>query len=229
MKKTFFNNKGSDKQYIVIGCGRFGSSVAKKMCELGNEVMVIDKNEDLIENIAEDVTHTAILDITDEKDLKSIGLGNFDVVIVAISSDIRASIMATVVAKELGVPKIVCKAKDELQAKVLYKIGADKVVFPERDMGIRVAYNLASENILDQINLDPEYSIMEIVTPKSWIGKTIIELNLRAKYDVTVLAIKTKSGLKVMPSPNYKMQEENILVIIGNIDKINKIISNEEF
>ena len=147
------------------------------------EVMVIDKNEDLIENIAEDVTHTAILDITDEKDLKSIGLGNFDVVIVAISSDIRASIMATVVAKELGVPKIVCKAKDELQAKVLYKIGADKVVFPERDMGIRVAYNLASENILDQINLDPEYSIMEIVTPKSWIGKTIIELNLRAKYD----------------------------------------------
>ena len=229
MKKTFFNNKGSDKQYIVIGCGRFGSSVAKKMCELGNEVMVIDKNEDLIENIAEDVTHTAILDITDEKDLKSIGLGNFDVVIVAISSDIRASIMATVVAKELGVPKIVCKAKDELQAKVLYKIGADKVVFPERDMGIRVAYNLASENILDQINLDPEYSIMEIVTPKSWICKTIIELNLRAKYDVTVLAIKTKSGLKVMPSPNYKMQEENILVIIGNIDKINKIISNEEF
>ena len=229
MKKTFFNNKGSDKQYIVIGCGRFGSSVAKKMCELGNEVLVIDKNEDLIENIAEDVTHTAILDITDEKDLKSIGLGNFDVVIVAISSDIRASIMATVVAKELGVPKIVCKAKDELQAKVLYKIGADKVVFPERDMGIRVAYNLASENILDQINLDPEYSIMEIVTPKSWIGKTIIELNLRAKYDVTVLAIKTKSGLKVMPSPNYKMQEENILVIIGNIDKINKIISNEEF
>ena len=228
MKKTFFNNKGSDKQYIVIGCGRFGSSVAKKMCELGNEVMVIDKNEDLIENIAEDVTHTAILDITDEKDLKSIGLGNFDVVIVAISSDIRASIMATVVAKELGVPKIVCKAKDELQAKVLYKIGADKVVFPERDMGIRVAYNLASENILDQINLDPEYSIMEIVTPQSWVGKTIIELNLRAKYDITVLAVKTKSGLKVMPSPKYKMEEENILVIIGNIEKINDIISNQE-
>ena len=209
MKRTFFNSKSKDKQYLVIGCGRFGSSVAKKMCQLGNEVMVIDKDEDSINNIAELVTHTAIVDVTEERDLKSIGLGNFDVVIVAISSDIRASIMATVMAKEMGVPKVVCKAKDELQAKVLYKIGADKVVFPERDMGIRLAYNLASENILDQINLDPEYSIMEIVTPQNWVGKTIIELNLRAKYDITVLAVKTQSGLKVMPSPNYKMQEKN--------------------
>ena len=224
MKRTFFNSKSKDKQYLVIGCGRFGSSVAKKMCQLGNEVMVIDKDEDSINNIAELVTHTAIVDLTEERDLKSIGLGNFDVVIVAISSDIRASIMATVMAKEMGVPKVVCKAKDELQAKVLYKIGADKVVFPERDMGIRLAYNLASENILDQINLDPEYSIMEIVTPQNWVGKTIIELNLRAKYDITVLAVKTQSGLKVMPSPNYKMQEKNILIIIGNTDKISDII-----
>ena len=227
MKRTFFNSKGKDKQYIVIGCGRFGSSVAKKMCQLGNEVMVIDKDEDSIENIAEQVTHTAIVDVTEERDLKSIGLGNFDVVIVAISSDIRASIMATIMAKEMGVPKIVCKAKDELQAKVLYKIGADKVVFPERDMGIRLAYNLASENILDQINLDPEYSIMEIVTPTNWVGKTIIELNLRAKYDITVLAVKTTSGLKVMPSPNYNMQEKNILIIIGNTDKISDIILHD--
>ena len=224
MKRTFFNSKSKDKQYLVIGCGRFGSSVAKKMCQLGNEVMVIDKDEDSINNIAELVTHTAIVDVTEERDLKSIGLGNFDVVIVAISSDVRASIMATVMAKEMGVPKVVCKAKDELQAKVLYKIGADKVVFPERDMGIRLAYNLASENILDQINLDPEYSIMEIVTPQNWVGKTIIELNLRAKYDITVLAVKTQSGLKFMPSPNYKMQEKNILIIIGNTDKISDII-----
>ena len=227
MKRTFFNSKSKDKQYLVIGCGRFGSSVAKKMCQLGNEVMVIDKDEDSINNIAELVTHTAIVDVTEERDLKSIGLGNFDVVIVAISSDVRASIMATIMAKEMGVPKIVCKAKDELQAKVLYKIGADKVVFPERDMGIRLAYNLASENILDQINLDPEYSIMEIVTPTNWVGKTIIELNLRAKYDITVLAVKTTSGLKVMPSPNYKMQEKNILIIIGNTDKISDIILHD--
>lgn len=228
MKKIFFNNNGKDKQYIVIGCGRFGSALAKKMCQLGNEVMVIDKNRDIIENIVDEVTHTAILDVTDENDLKSIGLGNFDVAIVAISSDIKASIMATIMAKELGVSKVVCKAKDELEAKVLYKVGADKVVFPERDMGIRVAYNLVSDNILDQINLDPEYSIMEIVTPTKWIGKTIIELNLRAAYDVTVLAIKTSSGLKVMPSPNYCMKEGNILIIIGNINNINEIILKDK-
>lgn len=228
MKKIFFNNNSKDKQYIVIGCGRFGSALAKKMCQLGNEVMVIDKNRDIIENIVDEVTHTAILDVTDENDLKSIGLGNFDVAIVAISSDIKASIMATIMAKELGVSKVVCKAKDELEAKVLYKVGADKVVFPERDMGIRVAYNLVSDNILDQINLDPEYSIMEIVTPTKWIGKTIIELNLRAAYDVTVLAIKTSNGLKVMPSPNYCMKEGNILIIIGNINNINEIILKDK-
>ena len=212
------------KQYIVIGCGRFGSSVATTMHLLGHQVMAIDKSEEIIQNIVDKVTHAAIVDVTDEQALRSIGLGNFDVAIIAIGADIRASIMATIMAKEMGVPKIVCKAKDELQAKVLYKIGADKVVFPERDMGIRLAYNLASENILDQINLDPEYSIMEIVTPTNWVGKTIIELNLRAKYDITVLAVKTTSGLKVMPSPNYKMQEKNILIIIGNTDKISDII-----
>ena len=221
MKRTFFNSKGKDKQYIVIGCGRFGSSVAKKMCQLGNEVMVIDKDEDSIENIAEQVTHTAIVDVTEERDLKSIGLGNFDVVIVAISSDIRASIMVTIMAKEMGVPKIVCKAKDELQAKVLYKIGADKVVFPERDMGIRLAYNLASENILDQINLDPEYSIMEIVTPTNWVGKTIIELNLRAKYDITVLAVKTPSGLKEHRDFLIELENKGIKVY----KTLNKIFS----
>ena len=228
MKRNFFNDNRKDKQYIVIGCGRFGSALAKKMSELGNEVMVIDKSREVIENIADEVTHTAILDVTDENHLRSIGLGNFDVAIVAISSDIRASIMATIMAKELGVSKVVCKAKDELEAKVLYKVGADKVVFPERDMGIRVAYNLVSDNILDQINLDPEYSIMEIVTPAKWIDKTIIELNLRAEYDITVLAVKTGSGLKVMPSPNYCMREGNILIIIGNINNINEIILKDK-
>ena len=223
MKKTFFNGKNKDKQYIVIGCGRFGAALAVKMCELGNEVMVVDRNRDTIQDIADKVTHTAILEVTDENDLKGIGLGNFDVAIVAISSDLKASIIATVVAKEMGVPKVVCKAKDELEAKVLYKIGADKVVFPERDMGIRLAYNLVSQNVLDQINLDPEYSIMEIVTPKQWDDKTIIELNLRAKYDINVLAVKTQEGIKVMPSPNCKMKEGNILIIIGNTENINRL------
>ena len=135
------------KQYIVIGCGRFGASVATTMHLLGHQVMAIDKGEEIIQNISDKVTHAAIVDVTDEVALRSLGLGNFDVAIVAIGSDIRASIMATLIAKEMGVPHIVCKAKDELQAKVLYKIGADRVVFPERDMGVRVAHNLVSDNI----------------------------------------------------------------------------------
>ena len=125
------------KQYIVIGCGRFGSSVATTMSLLGHQVMAIDKNEDSVQAIADKVTHAAIVDVTDEFALRSLGLGNFDVAIIAIGSDIRASIMATIIAKEMGVEQIVCKATDELQAKVLYKIGADRVVFPERDMEVQ--------------------------------------------------------------------------------------------
>lgn len=220
-KETKGRNTG--KQYLVIGCGRFGSALALKMSEFGNSVMVVDQDEDAIEHIADKVTHTAILDVTDEYDLNSIGIGNFDVVIVAMSSDMRASIMATIMAKEKGAGYVVCKAKDELQAKVLRKIGADKVVFPERDMGERLAINLVSGNILDQLNLDPEYSILEIVPPEEWCDKTILELDLRAKLDITILAIKTTAGVTVMPSPKHKIQAGNILIVIGKVDNLNKI------
>ena len=213
------------KQYIVIGCGRFGSSVATTMNLLGHQVMAVDKSEDKIQTIADKVTHAAILDVTDEQSLRALGLGNFDVAIIAIGSDIRASIMATLIAKEHGVSHVVCKATDELQAKVLYKIGADRVVFPERDMGVRVAHNIVSDNILDHIELDPEYSIVEIVTPTSWIGKTLIELDLRAKYEITVLAIKTGKTIKVTPSPEEELKDGSILVIIGENTKISDITS----
>ena len=213
------------KQYIVIGCGRFGASVATTMHLLGHQVMAIDKSEDKIQTIADKVTHAAILDVTDEQSLRALGLGNFDVAIIAIGSDIRASIMATLIAKEHGVSHVVCKATDELQAKVLYKIGADRVVFPERDMGVRVAHNIVSDNILDHIELDPEYSIVEIVTPTNWIGKTLIELDLRAKYEITVLAIKTGKTIKVTPSPEEELKDGSILVIIGENAKISDITS----
>ena len=213
------------KQYIVIGCGRFGSSVATTMNLLGHQVMAVDKSEDKIQTIADKVTHAAILDVTDEQSLRALGLGNFDVAIIAIGSDIRASIMATLIAKEHGVSHVVCKATDELQAKVLYKIGADRVVFPERDMGVRVAHNIVSDNILDHIELDPEYSIVEIVTPTSWIGKTLIELDLRAKYEITVLAIKTGETINVTPSPEEELKDGSILVIIGENAKISDITS----
>ncbi|EGT5471030.1 potassium channel family protein [Clostridioides difficile] len=216
------------KQYIVIGCGRFGSSVASTMHLLGHQVMAIDKNEDSVQSISDKVTHSLIVDVTDEQALRSLGLGNFDVAVVAIGSDIRASIMATLIAKEMGVELIICKAKDELQAKVLYKIGADRVVFPERDMGVRVAHNLVSDNILDHIELDPEYSIVEIVTPYSWVGKTLIELELRARYEITVLAIKTGKNINVTPSPDEELTAGSILVIIGQNTSITAITSGNK-
>ena len=215
----------SMKQYIVIGCGRFGASVASTMHLLGHQVMAIDKNEDIIQNLSDKVTHAAIVDVTDEQALRSLGLSNFDVAIIAIGSDIRASIMATLIAKETGVEEIICKAKDELQAKVLYKIGADRVVFPERDMGVRVAHNLVSNNILDHIELDPEYSIVEIVVPKKWVGKSLIELELRSRYEITVLAIKSGKEINVTPSPEEKLEGGNILVIIGKNSSIRDIIN----
>ena len=217
------------KQYIVIGCGRFGSSVATTMHLLGHQVMAIDKNDDAVQAISEKVTHAAIVDVTDEQALRALGMGNFDVAIIAIGSDIRASIMATLIAKEMGVEQIVCKAKDELQAKVLYKIGADRVVFPERDMGVRVAHNLVSNNILDHIELDPDYSIVEIVTPKEWEGKTLIDLDLRAKYEITVLAIKCGKSINVTPSPEEELKAGSILVVIGQISKISTITADNDF
>lgn len=216
------------KQYIVIGCGRFGSSVASTMHLLGHQVMAIDKNEDSVQSISDKVTHSLIVDVTEEQALRSLGLGNFDVAVVAIGSDIRASIMATLIAKEMGVELIICKAKDELQAKVLYKIGADRVVFPERDMGVRVAHNLVSDNILDHIELDPEYSIVEIVTPNGWVGKTLVELELRARYEITVLAIKTGKNINVTPSPDEELTSGSILVIIGQNTSITAITSGNK-
>ncbi|EQF26722.1 alanine dehydrogenase/PNT, C-terminal domain protein [Clostridioides difficile CD160] len=216
------------KQYIVIGCGRFGSSVASTMHLLGHQVMAIDKNEDSVQSVSDKVTHSLIVDVTDEQALRSLGLGNFDVAVVAIGSDIRASIMATLIAKEMGVELIICKAKDELQAKVLYKIGADRVVFPERDMGVRVAHNLVSDNILDHIELDPEYSIVEIVTPNIWVGKTLVELELRARYEITVLAIKTGKNINVTPSPDEELTAGSILVIIGQNTSITAITSGDK-
>ncbi|MCK5762807.1 MAG: TrkA family potassium uptake protein, partial [Clostridiales bacterium] len=172
------------KQYVIIGCGRFGTSVANKLTELGSEVMVIDKNEDIIQQLSDTLTYAVQADPTDENTLKSLGIRNFDVAIVAIGEDIQASILVTLMIKELGVKQIIAKAQNDLHAKVLYRIGADRVVFPEREMGIRVAKNLISENVLDFIELAPEYSIVEVIALEEWIGKSLKELNVRARHGI---------------------------------------------
>lgn len=205
------------KQFVIIGTGRFGASLAERLYELGHEVLAIDKNEDTIQKLSNKVTHAVIADATDENVLRSFGIRNFDVAVVSIASDIQSSIIITLVLKEMGVKHIVAKAQNELHAKVLYKIGADRVVFPERDMGERVAHNLISTNILDYIELSPEYSVIEMAAPPTWIGHSLIQLNLRAKHRVNVVGIKNENveGIDVSPDPHKPIEEGDILIIIG--------------
>lgn len=209
--------------YVVIGCGRFGASVAKTLYSLGHDVLAIDSCMEIIQDISDNVTQAVQADATDESTLKSLGVRNYDVAIISIASDIQASIMTTIIVKELGVNYVVCKAKNELQAKVLYKIGADRVIFPERDMGVRLAHNLVSKNILEFLELDPQYSIIEIMAHDNWNGKTLLDLNFRAKYGINVVAIKRGTEVNISPSSDDLVYFKDILVVIGEIKKLNKL------
>ncbi|MBN2899266.1 MAG: TrkA family potassium uptake protein [Clostridia bacterium] len=211
------------RQFCIIGCGRFGATVANKLTELGCEVMVIDTNEETIQNIANDVTYAVQADATDENSLKSIGVRNFDVVVISIGENIQSSILVTLMVKELGVRHIVAKAQNELHGKVLSKIGANRIVYPEKEMGIRIAKNLVSDNILDYIELAPDYSIMEVLALDEWIGKNLVEINMRAKYGVNVMAIKHGTEINIAVTADITIKEGDILVVIGHNDDLKKI------
>jgi trk system potassium uptake protein TrkA len=211
------------KQFVIIGCGRFGSSVAKTLYKIGYEVLVIDKSLEKIEEIADYVTHAVQADATDENALKSIGIRNFDVAVVTIGSDIQSSIMSTLIVQELGVKKVIAKAQSELHGKVLYKIGATKVIFPERDMGIRVAHNLVSSNILDVIEFAPDYSIIEVVAQTQWEGKRLKELHLPDEYGITVIAIKSGEDLNISPNAMDVVESGDTLIVIGDNESLKKM------
>lgn len=212
----------SSKQYAVIGLGRFGSSVAKELYDLKHDVMAIDMDEERIQENMNNVTHAVQADSTDEIALKSLGIRNFDVVVVAIGQNIQASILTTLIIKELGIETIVVKAQNQLHAKVLYKIGATKVIFPERDMGVRVAHNLVTPNILDYIELSEEYSIVEIISSDIMAEKTLIDLNIRAKYGCNVMALKNENYINVAPIAQDKIKKGDILVVIGHNKDLRK-------
>jgi len=212
------------KQFAVIGLGRFGSSVAATLAKLGYEVLAVDANEERVQEMADLVTQAVAADTTDEDALKAIGVRNFDVAVVAIGQDIQSSILTTLILKELGVPYIVAKAQNELHGKVLSKIGADKVVYPERDMGLRVAHHLISPNILDHIELTPEYSIVEMQVSSEMAGKTLRELDIRAKFHCNVLAVKREDGqMNITPRADEPLLLTDVLVIVGRNDQLNRL------
>ncbi len=210
-------------QFAVIGLGRFGSSIARTLSRMGYEVLAVDTDADKVNDITDEVTYAVQVDAMEEKALKSLGLRNFDVVVVAIGQEIKASILVTVMLKEMGVRKIVAKANDELHGKVLQKVGADVVIFPERDMGVRVAHALVSRNIIDQIHLSPDYSIVEVVVPARFIGKSLGESALRQKYGVTVLAIRRGEDIIISPGARQVLQEGDVLVAIGRDDRLKQL------
>lgn len=213
------------QNYAIIGLGRFGGSICRSLVESGQEVLVIDNNEDRVNEYMNIATHAVVGNAQDEMTLRSLGIRNFDHVIVAIGEDIQASILVTLMLKEMGVPNVLAKAQNEYHARVLEKIGADKVVHPERDMGVRIAHNLVSKNILEFIELSDEFSLAEIrVTNPRFFNKTLIELNFRQKYGLTVVAIRRGSG-KVVVSPDATevVKEHDNLLVIGTAEDVDML------
>jgi len=213
------------KQFLVLGLGRFGTSVARTLCELGQEVLAVDANEHLVEAIAPHVTQAIQLDATDEEALASLEVQSFDVAIVSIGQNTRDSILVSVLLKELGVPYLVAKANDELHAKVLRKIGVDRVVFPERDMGARLARNLLTPNVLELMELTGDYQIIEIRVPAKWVDNSIIDLNVRRRYGLNILAILRGERFLVSPAPDMLFEQGDTVLVMGRKDDIERLES----
>ncbi len=211
------------KQFAVIGIGRFGESLIKELSRLGYEVLAIDVNEERVNEAVAIATHAVQADAMDEATLKALGLRNFDVVIVSIGDNIQANILTTIILKELGVKKVVAKAQNALHGKVLEKIGVDIVIYPERDMAIKLARSLVSHNFLEQINLSSNYSIIELFAPRVFIGKSLSEIGLRKKMHVTILALRRGENIIVAPGPDEVISRGDIVVVLGGNDDLEEI------
>ncbi len=217
--------KKGPKEYIVIGLGRFGNSIARQLEANGCKVLAIDRNEQRIRQIAEYVTLAMCLDVSNEESLEEIGGRNFDGAIISIGHSLDASVLATIWAKEQGIGQVIAKAYDEMQGKILTKIGADKIVYPEKEIGVQLANDLAFNHLFDAIELSSEYSIAEIMTLTDWIGKDLREIRLREKYGVNAIAIKRSGTLIVNPPADAPTKKEDIFLLLGTNATLKKIAS----
>lgn len=211
------------RSYIVIGLGRFGTEAARRLCELGCEVLAIDRSSDLVQQISNDVTQAVVGDARDKGVLKALGAEDFDCGIVAIGANLGDSVLATMNLKELGIPYVVCKAHDETHRQVLLKLGADKVVIPEQEQANRLARNLSSPNVLDYIELSDACGIIEVPAPAPWVGKSLKELNVRAKLGVNIIAIKQGNQINVSPGADYEISLGDVMVVLGETSRLNAV------
>ena len=204
------------KSYVVIGLGRFGQTLARQLCMLGAEVLAMDVSNELVQQVADQVTHAVVGDAQDKDVLRALGVRDFDCAIVAIGSDLAASVLTVMNLQELEAPYIICKAHDETHRRVLEKLGVNRVVIPEQENAARLARSLNSHNVLDYIELSEDYGILEIPAPKSWIGKTLKELNVRAKLGVNIIAVESGEKTNVSPAADYLIQAGDIMVVLGD-------------
>lgn len=216
------------KTFVVIGLGRFGTAVAAELSALGHEVLAIDAREENVQSIADQVTHAVTADARDPEVLRALAVRNFDCAVVAVGGDIGNSALITLNLKELGVNKVVCKAASHTHRKVLEKIGADRVVFPEHEMGNKLAHALSSSHVLNFIELSDEASIVEVPVPAMWVGKTIREIDVRNAYGVNVIALRRgeKQKFVIAPGGDATLAEQDVIVVLGldkNINAIQKL------
>ena len=204
------------KSYIVIGLGRFGAEAAVQLTALGCDVLAMDIRSELVQQVSQDVTHAVVADAQDKEVLKALGAKDFECAIVAIGDDLAASVLATMNLKELGIAYIVCKAHDETHRRVLEKLGADRVVIPEKENAARLAKSLSSPNVLDYIELSEDYGIVEVPAPKSWQDKSLKELNVRAKLGVNILAVRRDKKINVSPAADFQIRGGDIVVMLGD-------------
>ena len=204
------------KSYFVIGLGLLGQALARQLCKLGADVLAMDMSSQLVQQVAADVTHAVVGDAKDKEVLRALGAKDFDCAVIAIGDDLATSVLVAMNLMELGVPYIVCKAHDETHRKVLEKLGVNRVVIPEQENAQRLGRSLHSHNVLEYIELSEEYGILEVPAPKGWTGKSIRDLNIRAKLGINIIAVESGRKTNVSPSADYTIQPDDILVVLGD-------------
>ena len=217
-----------EKQYAVLGLGSFGESVALTLENMGCDVLVMDDSYEKIQDISDKVSYAMKADVSDPDALQALGGKNLDGVVVAVSENLEAGIMATMLCKEMGIPLVVAKAKKKLQGAILQRVGADRIVYPEIEMGSRVAKSLVSREFMDWIELSNDYSMVEIAVPDKWVGRTLVDINVRERLGINVVGIIINGKIDVTLDPQKPLPEGGILIVIGANDVLEKFDSKKK-
>ncbi len=212
-----------NKSYAVLGLGRYGISVAKELTEQGAEVLAVDKIQSVVNSLQNEIPFCKCADVTDSEVIERLGISNFDVAIICMAGSLEASVMAISLCKSAGVKNIIAKCGSELHGKIFLSVGADRVIFPEQESGVRLAKNLLSSGFIDMIELSKNISMVELSPKPEWLGKTLRELNLRKKHSLNVVAIKTQNNIQIDIDPELPLEENSKLIVIANTKKLEKL------